>query len=117
MNNLEPLEQITRDVQRRFMNEIEPYRSELWRYCKMLTRSPWDADDLMQETLMKAYATLGQLFQPIYPKPYLFRIASNTWIDHCRKSKRFVLADDEIIESVQSEKLYAEEVEKSCLAG
>jgi len=84
-NELEQLEHSTRELQRKFNDVIAPDREALWRYCMLLTKSPWDAEDLMQETLLKAYASLAQLFQPIYPKPYLFRIASNTWIDQCRK--------------------------------
>jgi len=80
-NELEQLEHSTRELQRKFNDVIAPDREALWRYCMLLTKSPWDAEDLMQETLLKAYASLAQLFQPIYPKPYLFRIASNTWID------------------------------------
>ncbi|WEK54358.1 MAG: sigma-70 family RNA polymerase sigma factor [Candidatus Cohnella colombiensis] len=84
-NELEQLEHSTRELQRKFNDVIAPYRETLWRYCMLLTKSPWDAEDLLQETLLKAYASLAQLFQPLYPKPYLFRIASNTWIDQCRK--------------------------------
>ena len=102
-NTLEELESMAREVQRRFNGMIEPYRSDLWKYCMALTRSPWDAEDLMQETLLKAYATLAQLFQPVYPKPYLFRIASNAWIDHCRKSRRVDALDQDDIHASDAE--------------
>lgn len=111
-NQLEELEQPTRELQRRFNAIIEPCRKELWRYCMMLTKSPWDAEDLMQETLLKAYATLGQLFQPVYPRPYLFRIASHTWIDQYRKGSRSLVGLVDEYETVvtDSGSLHAEDV-------
>src|SRR5216110_2887739 len=33
----------------RFLDLYEPLRPELYRYCRHLTRSPWDADDLVQD--------------------------------------------------------------------
>lgn len=68
-----------------FIQSIDEFRPALWRYCLHLTTNVWDAEDLMQEALMKAFASLGQIRHPFMPKSYLFRIASNTWIDQCRK--------------------------------
>ena len=34
---------------RSFLKQYEPLRPELYRYCRYLTRSPWEADDLVQE--------------------------------------------------------------------
>lgn len=76
-----------RDVRKIFDEMVIPYRPELWRYCYQITGSPWDAEDLVQETLIKAFSSLAQLWQPVNPKGYLFKIASNTWIDQCRKMK------------------------------
>jgi hypothetical protein len=60
----------------RFLDVYEPVRHELYRYCRYLTKSPWDAEDLVQDTLARAFATLGCLFQPP-PKPraWMFRVA------------------------------------------
>jgi RNA polymerase sigma-70 factor (ECF subfamily) len=35
-------------------------RPELFRYCRALTGSVWDAEDLVQETMLRAYARLAQ---------------------------------------------------------
>lgn len=75
----------SRKLRDMFQDMIEAHRQPLWRYCMRLTGSPWDAEDLFQETLMKAFATLPQLWNPFAPKSYLFRIATNSWIDSCRK--------------------------------
>lgn len=76
------------EVRKQFNHLTDEHRPDLWRYCLHLTHSAWDAEDLMQETLAKAFARLSTIFQPMDMKPYLFRIASNTWIDHVRRQKR-----------------------------
>ncbi|MBM7838877.1 RNA polymerase sigma-70 factor (ECF subfamily) [Alkalihalobacillus xiaoxiensis] len=71
-----------------FKQTIEPYRSDLWKYCFTLTRSPWDAEDLVQETLLKAFSMLTKVYQPIQPKAYLMKIATNLWIDQWRREQK-----------------------------
>jgi RNA polymerase sigma-70 factor, ECF subfamily len=72
----------------RFLDVYEPLRPELYRYCRYLTRSPWDAEDLVQDTLARAFATLGCLFQPPpNPKAWMFRVASNLWVDRMRRAR------------------------------
>jgi RNA polymerase sigma-70 factor (ECF subfamily) len=61
-------------------------RPELYRYCRYLTRSPWDAEDLAQDALARAFATLSRMGQaPPKPRAWLFRVASNLWIDRVRR--------------------------------
>ncbi|MBB6452069.1 RNA polymerase sigma-70 factor (ECF subfamily) [Salirhabdus euzebyi] len=86
-NDLSVLGNPLRDVKKEFDQLVIPYRPALWSYCRSITGSPWDAEDLVQETLLKAFSSLSQLWQPLNTKAYLFRIASNTWIDYCRKQK------------------------------
>lgn len=73
----------------RFLDEYESLRPELYRYCRHLTRSPWDAEDLVQDTLARAFVTLGRLFRapPANPRAWLFRVASNLWIDWQRRRR------------------------------
>lgn len=71
-----------------FNKTIAPYRKDLYRFCRSLTTSPWDAEDLAQETLLKVYGRLGDTHFGIQdPRAYLFRTASNLWIDWCRRKQ------------------------------
>ncbi len=80
-----------------FLETFEPLRTDLYRYCRHLSRSPWDAEDLAQDTLARAFVTLGQMgHAPANPRAWLFRVASNLWIDRTRRSRREEpLADSE----------------------
>lgn len=70
-----------------FLDVVEPHRPELFRYCRALTPSVWDADDLVQETLLRAFAKLGECHWDVQsPRSYLFRMATNLWIDRQRRA-------------------------------
>jgi RNA polymerase sigma-70 factor (ECF subfamily) len=72
-----------------FLVSFESLRPELYRYCRHLTRSPWDAEDLAQDALARAFVTLAQLGEsPPNPRAWLFRVASNLWIDRLRRLER-----------------------------
>lgn len=75
----------SRILRKRFELLILEYRQDLWRYCLALTRTPFDAEDLSQDTLLKAFGQLNYFYQVLNPKAYLLRIASNLWIDKHRK--------------------------------
>jgi RNA polymerase sigma-70 factor (ECF subfamily) len=71
-----------------FLATFEGLRPELYRYCRHLTRSPWDAEDLAQDVLARAFVTLGKLgAAPPNPRAWLFRVASNAWIDQQRRPR------------------------------
>lgn len=72
----------------RFIATYEPLRPELYRYCRYLTRSPWDAEDLAQDTMARAFVTLGRMGTlPEHPRAWLLRVASNLWIDRARRER------------------------------
>ncbi|WP_408009698.1 RNA polymerase sigma factor [Pseudalkalibacillus sp. A8] len=77
----------TRSLHNQFEKEIEPFKQDLWNYCRYVIDTPWEGEDLFQETLLKAFAMLSQIWHPLNTKAYLFRIATNRWIDECRKRK------------------------------
>lgn len=70
----------------RYVDLLAPLRPDLQRYCRRLTGSVWDAEDLAQETLVRAFATLGSVHHRIEnPRAYLLRAATNAWIDTVRR--------------------------------
>jgi RNA polymerase sigma-70 factor (ECF subfamily) len=74
-----------------FLNLVAEIRPELHRYCSRLVGSAIDGEDVVQETLAKAFYALG--VQPEVPplRPWLLRIAHNTAIDFLRRyERRFV---------------------------
>ncbi len=86
---------------RRFLETYEPLRPDLYRYCRHLTRSPWDAEDMTQETLARAFVTLGLMTEPPdNPRAWLLRVASNAWINRMRQRREPAL--DEVPESTTS---------------
>ena len=70
----------------RFLQGTESLRPDLHRYCRSLAGTVWDAEDLLQDTLLRAFAKLGDMQPQVEnPKAYLFRIASNLcqqWAAH-----------------------------------
>src|SRR5262249_49131030 len=63
-------------------------RPELHRYCARMTGSIADGEDVVQDTLARAYYALPEL-DPVPPlRPWLFRIAHNRAIDHNRRYDR-----------------------------
>jgi RNA polymerase sigma-70 factor, ECF subfamily len=72
----------------RFMELVGEIRPELHRYCARMTGSVFDGEDVVQETLAKAYYALGQMLDPPNLKPWLFRIAHNTAMDFLRRYDR-----------------------------
>ena len=71
-----------------FMELVAELRPELHRYCARMTGSVFDGEDVLQDTLAKAYYALGQMREPPNLKPWLFRIAHNTAIDFARRHER-----------------------------
>src|SRR5262249_37519061 len=57
------------------------------------TGSPWDAEDLVQDTLVRAFGRLAQNWQPTNPRSYLFRIATNGWLDSRKAAPTLPIED------------------------
>ena len=70
----------------RYLDALSPFRPELHRYCRRLAGNAWDAEDLVQDTLLRGFATLGSINATIdNPRGYLVRIATHLWIDQSRR--------------------------------
>ncbi len=80
------------EATRRFYAHIWPHRAMVLRTARFLTRKYAEADDLAQETLVKAFKSIA-LFDPASnAKGWISAILRNTWIDHLRAAGRHVPA-------------------------
>ena len=70
----------------RYIDMLVPLRPALYSYCRRLAGNVWDADDLAQDTLLRAFGQWGVTYPPIRnPRAYLLRTATNVWIDTLRR--------------------------------
>src|SRR5438477_1631106 len=65
------------------------YKSRIYTFLLRLLADPVGADDLTQDVFTKAYQALGSLTTQHKVLPWLYRIATNTAIDHLRRKRRF----------------------------
>ena len=65
-----------------------PYMSALYSAALRMTRNPSDAEDLVQETYLKAYRGFGGFQEGTNLKAWLYRILTNTFINTYRAKKR-----------------------------
>ena len=77
-----------REQQRLFEEQALPLLDQLYGGAMRLTRNPQDAEDLIQETYLKAYNNFGSFKQGTNLKAWLYRIMTNTYINSYRKAKR-----------------------------
>jgi RNA polymerase sigma-70 factor (ECF subfamily) len=72
----------------RFERDVLPYLDQLYAGAMRMTRNRADAEDLVQETVAKAYASFHQFQDGTNLKAWLFRILTNTFINTYRKRQR-----------------------------
>ncbi|MFP4979077.1 RNA polymerase sigma factor [Paenibacillus sp. CN-4] len=64
------------------------HQAELLRYCRHLTGSAWEAEDLAQDTWIKLAGALARKWeQPEISRSYLFKAAYHVWIDRSRRKQ------------------------------
>jgi hypothetical protein len=79
-----------------FSAMIDHFGDEIYRFACQLTRNSSDADDLYQETLLKAFRAFGRLSVDANHRAWMYRIASNTFISDRRKIGRVNPMSDEV---------------------
>lgn len=96
---------------RQFLALVDGIRPDLHRYCTRMTGSVADGEDVVQDTLARAYYQLPELKEMPPLRPWLFRIAHNRAIDHWRRDAHRMaepiesvldIADDETREPDQT---------------
>ncbi|WP_344654519.1 sigma-70 family RNA polymerase sigma factor [Cryptosporangium japonicum] len=72
----------------RFERDALPFLDQLYAAALRMTRNPADAEDLVQEAFVKAYAAFHQFQEGTNLKAWLYRILTNTFINNYRKRQR-----------------------------
>jgi RNA polymerase sigma-70 factor, ECF subfamily len=72
----------------RFERDALPYLDQLYAAAMRMTRNPADAEDLVQETFVKAFAAFHQFQEGTNLKAWLYRILTNSFINSYRKKQR-----------------------------
>jgi RNA polymerase sigma-70 factor (ECF subfamily) len=72
----------------RFERDALQFLDQLYSAALRMTRNPADAEDLVQETFAKAYASFHQFQDGTNLKAWLYRILTNTFINTYRKKQR-----------------------------
>ncbi|MDH6281961.1 RNA polymerase sigma-70 factor (ECF subfamily) [Prescottella agglutinans] len=80
----EPDDQLTE----RFERDALPLLDQLYGAALRMTRNPADAEDLVQETYVKAYSAFRSFKEGTNLKAWLYRILTNTYINSYRKKQR-----------------------------
>lgn len=76
------------DTAQRFEEEALPLLDQLYGGALRMTRNPQDAEDLLQETYLKAYKAFDSFAPGTNLKAWLYRIMTNTYINSYRKKQR-----------------------------
>src|ERR1043165_6501240 len=74
--------------QEKFAELATPYMSALYAAALRMIRNPSDAEDLVQETYLRAYRGFGGFREGTNLKAWLYRILTNTFINTYRAKKR-----------------------------
>ncbi|GAA4436055.1 sigma-70 family RNA polymerase sigma factor [Phytohabitans houttuyneae] len=72
----------------RFERDALPFVDQLYAAGLRMTRNPADAEDLVQETFLKAFAAFHQFEEGTNLKAWLYRILTNTYINSYRRRQR-----------------------------
>lgn len=81
-------EETTEERNLRFERDALGYLDQMYSAALRMTRNPADAEDLVQETYAKAYASFHQFREGTNLKAWLYRILTNTFINSYRKKQR-----------------------------
>jgi len=73
------------DKQKEFNAEMLPHLDALYNFAIRLSANPTDAEDLVQDTIVKAYRFFSSYERGTNAKAWLFRILKNSYINNYRK--------------------------------
>lgn len=92
----------SRGDERAFAAIYDRYHQELFRYCQAILGNPQDAQDALQNTMVKALRALPGEKRKIRLKPWLYRIAHNEAIGVLRRRRPTSQFDEETASAIES---------------
>lgn len=98
-----------------FARLVEAYSGVIYRLALKILNNPQDAEDILQETFIKAYQHLGNFDGRSSISTWLYRIATNEALMFLRRNKQFIVSIDEPDETAEEEQEPLQIVDWCCL--
>jgi len=76
------------EATKRFYALVEPHAATILRAARYLVRNSAEADDVAQETMIKAFKAIESFRDGTDARAWLMTILRNTWLDHARAKAR-----------------------------
>ena len=91
-------------LRERFEREVLPLLPNLYGAALRMTRNPQDAEDLVQETYLRAYRGFSGFREGTNLRAWVYRILTNTFINSYRKKQRepLTVPDDDTSDSADA---------------
>jgi RNA polymerase sigma-70 factor, ECF subfamily len=107
--------ELDRTLKERFERDVVPLLPSLYSAALRMTRNPADAEDLVQETTLRAYRGFAGFEEGTNLKAWLYRILTNTFINSYRKKQREpqTVPDDNVEDWYLYDRLAAQNSESS----
>jgi RNA polymerase sigma-70 factor (ECF subfamily) len=77
-----------------FLAAVEPLRGALRVHCYRMLGSSHDGEDVVQETMLRAWRAKSSLADPALVRPWLYRIATNVCLDELKSRPKRMLSQD-----------------------
>jgi len=97
-----------------FEREALVFLPNVSRYARLLTRDSADADDLTQETFLRAYEAWASFRTGSDCRRWLFTICRNVYLRNRQRSQRFVAVEDPDVELIATRQMYFRAREQGC---
>ena len=95
MNETQTIKKVLAGKTSAYAELVDRYQTGLIIHCEHITKNREDAEDVAQEAFIKAYNQLQNFnAQKARFSTWLYRIATNTALDHLRRNKRTVNVED-----------------------
>jgi RNA polymerase sigma-70 factor (ECF subfamily) len=84
-------------IEMQIADYVMKYQDSHYRLAYSIVKDPYDAQDVVQESITKAFSSKKSLKEPDYIKTWFYRIEVNTALDFLRKRNKTVPSDEEML--------------------